>query len=260
MRSSISRSKKRELPGPSTLARPSARSAFFKQLVRLAAVRRADGDADADGDRHRVIVKIEGRAKHGMHALDEGVGGGGRFVGNLQNDELVATDARDHVGAIQTAAQALRDTLQQRIADRRPEGIVDLLEAIDLEQEHDEEATFQRVAGEHLLHALAQLHPVRQIGERVVARHVRQLCLDAAQARDVIVRRHPSATLQRLVCDGDDAAVAQLVQPGVAYSFARRGQPLVEIGFRVLADIQPIGDAAFDDLAERRARLGQGLR
>ena len=227
---------------------------ILKQLVRLVAVRRADRNADADGDRYRMIVKIERRAEHGTHALDEGVGDRGRFVGNLKNDELVATDARHHIGAIQTPAQSLRDPLQQRVADRRPERIVDLLEAVDLEQQHDEEASLQRVAGKHLLHTLAQLHPVRQIGERIVARHVRQLRFDAPQARDVIVRRHPSAALQGLVRDGDDAAVAQLVQPGVAHRLARRGQALVEIGFGVVTDVQPLGDAALDDLAERRAR------
>ena len=53
-----------------------------------------------------------------MHALDERVGRRRRFVGNLQDDELVAADAGDHVRTLEAAAQALRDALQQRIADR----------------------------------------------------------------------------------------------------------------------------------------------
>ena len=56
-----------------------------------------------------------------MNALDESVGRGDRLLGQLQDDELVAADARDHIRALKAAAQSLGNALQQRIADRRPE-------------------------------------------------------------------------------------------------------------------------------------------
>jgi hypothetical protein len=55
------------------------------------------------------------------------------------------------------------------------------------------------------------------------------------------------------VNDDDDAAVAELLDLGVAHRFARRRQAFVEVGFGIVADVEPIGDAALDDFAERRS-------
>ena len=62
----------------------------------------------------------------------------GWSIGRLHDDELVAADAGDHVAPSSTALQALRHRLQQLVADRWSERVVDLLEAVDVEHEHYE--------------------------------------------------------------------------------------------------------------------------
>ncbi len=140
----------------------------LQELVGVLAVVGTDRDAEVDGDRHRLLVDVERCAEHLMQALDQGVRRLERLVRQLQDDELVAADARQHVDAFEAAAQALRHGLQQRVSDRRPVRVVDLLEPIDLEQNDDEVAPLERVAAQCLIHAFAQLDPIGQVGQRIV--------------------------------------------------------------------------------------------
>src|SRR3990167_7568636 len=119
-----------------------------------------------------MVVEIEGRAEGILYFLGKRGGRRGRLLGQLQHDELVSADARDHLDALEPPAQALRDALQERVSNRGAERVVDLLKAIDVEEEHDQRGTPTRVALERLLDALAQKHTVRQVGERVMAGHV----------------------------------------------------------------------------------------
>ena len=96
-----------------------------------------------------------------MHPLNERVRRGRRLVGHLQDDELVAADAGDHSRTVEPAAQTLRDPLQQGVADGRPELSLTSLNRSISNTSTTSETALERVAVEHLLHALAQLHAVR---------------------------------------------------------------------------------------------------
>src|SRR4029077_18729436 len=109
---------------PSAFAQYSAMSA----LRRNWRVERGGGqrDSDAGGDHYLVAIEIVGAADRVEHARGERLAlleGKDRC---LQNDELVAAEARDHVGVANGALQPLGDRLQQHVAAGMPQGVVDL--------------------------------------------------------------------------------------------------------------------------------------
>src|SRR3569833_3122091 len=53
-----------------------------------------------------------------------------------QDHEFIAAETRDGVALAQTAVEAPRELLQQAVASVVPEGIVDVLEAVEVEEHH----------------------------------------------------------------------------------------------------------------------------
>ena len=127
----------------------------------------------------------------------------------LDDGEFVAAEARDGVGLAHAAAQPLGHDLEQLVADRMAERVVDALEVVEVEIEHRKLAAAPD-AGQRLGQPLAKQQAVGQVGERVVARHVRDLLLGAPALGDVLVGRDPAAVGHRMVEHGDGAAVGQL--------------------------------------------------
>ena len=93
------------------------------------------------------------------------------FHAGLNDGEFVAAEARGNIVFSEAAAQATRDRLQELIANRMPQGIIDTLEFVDVDVQNR-----QPFVGLNLLERpfelLAKQHPVRQIGERVVMRQM----------------------------------------------------------------------------------------
>src|SRR5579871_6807834 len=112
-----------------------------------------------------------------------------------------------------------------------PQGIVDFLEMIEVQAEHSKlvvaAGTMQR-----LLELLAKQRAVRQIGQRVMARHVENLFLYALPVGDVLEGCDPAAAFHRL-CDDADLAVKLVDDPFHALAgshFAEQsGKELVRI-------------------------------
>ena len=103
-------------------------------------------------------------------------------------------------------AEPAADLHQQRIADRVPERVVDFLEMVEIEAQHRElVAALDQPQG--LFELLAEQRPVRQVGQRVMARHVRNLFLGLLPFGDVFEGRDPAAALHRLIDDADRAPV-----------------------------------------------------
>ena len=61
---------------------------------------------------------------------------------------------------------------QQQVADRVAERVVDVLEAVEIEEQHGELAAPAVRAGDRLPDAIGEQRPVGQAGQRVVMRHV----------------------------------------------------------------------------------------
>jgi hypothetical protein len=120
----------------------------------------------------------------------------------LHDREFVAAEPRDGVVFGHAFAEPAGNFLQQRIADRMAERVVDFLEMIEIEAEHRElVATLDEP--QRLLELFAEQRPVRQIGQRVVARHVRNLFLGLRPFGDVLERRDPAAAPHRLIDNTD---------------------------------------------------------
>ena len=92
-----------------------------------------------------------------------------------------------------------------------PEGVVDLLEPVQVEAEHGEHAAAPEM-GEGLLDPLAEHGAVGQAGEDVVAGHVGDAGIGLAPLGHVLVGRDHAAPGHGLVRDGEDASVAHLAE------------------------------------------------
>ena len=106
------------------------------QGVRLVAVARGHGDADAGPHDDLMAVEIVGSADHLDESRREG-GNVGRMIGrqHLHDGKLVAAQPGHDVLAADAAAHAVGRRLQQQVADRMPERIVDALEVVEVEAE-----------------------------------------------------------------------------------------------------------------------------
>ncbi len=133
-----------------------------------------------------------------------------------------------------------------------PERIVDGLELVEVEMMDGHQ--FPRLnPAQRLFESVVQQHPVRQIGQRIVVRHVLDLDLGLALLGDVLMGRDPAAAGHRPVADLDRAPVLQsddtvfrlvgdrdVVAPADVF-FARHGREAA--GF----------DAQVDDLGQLHA-------
>ena len=79
-------------------------------------------------------VEIVGAAERVEHARRERLALLERFDRRLQNDELVAAEARDDVGVADGVAQPLGDRLQQHVAAGMAQRVVDLLELVEIDE------------------------------------------------------------------------------------------------------------------------------
>ena len=100
-----------------------------------------------------------------------------------------------------TPRQAFGQHFQHAVAGRMAEGVVDLLELVhvDVEQRHAEIAAPR--ARDRLLQQVLELHAVRNLGQRVVARQVADAPLGALALGDVA--RHVDLAGKLRVVGGD---------------------------------------------------------
>src|SRR6185312_10576720 len=102
-----------------------------------------------------------------------------------QDRVLVVPEPREQRIVVEQLAQPLRDLAQDLVADAVAERVVDLLERVDVEQQHRERVlgvVEARAYGERFGEALREQRAVGQPGELVVAREAVVLARLAAQA------------------------------------------------------------------------------
>jgi hypothetical protein len=126
------------------------------------------GQPDRAADLQRGGVDAERLAQPREHALGDrrGVRAG---LDAVQHDaELVAAEARDRVAVAQRHAQPRGDLLEEPVALVVAQGVVDLLEVVEVHQHHREAGPVAAGDADGLLDAVAEQDAVRQPGERVV--------------------------------------------------------------------------------------------
>jgi hypothetical protein len=125
--------------------------------------RDADGGVEVEGHPLQADRLGERHPEPGGHLA----GRGGVPDRRQQHRELVTAQPGHHVARPYAVDQAVRDDLQQPVADRVAEGVVDLLEPVEVEQEQAHPLLSARLR-ERLLGAQHQQLPVGQAGETVV--------------------------------------------------------------------------------------------
>ncbi|GBD41579.1 hypothetical protein HRbin39_00963 [bacterium HR39] len=144
------------------------RVGVLHEALRIGAVVRPQGDADAGGDGQLLAVHPEGRAQGVEHLLGDAGGGLGAGDPVQHQQELVAARPRHRVGTPQGRAQPLGDRPQQRVAGAQAEGVVDQLEAVEIDQHHRQHLTVAPRPLDGLAEAVERQQAVGQTGERVV--------------------------------------------------------------------------------------------
>ena len=89
--------------------------------------------------------------------------------------ELVAADPRQHVALAGAAVENAGDLLDHAVADRVAEGVVDLLEVVEVERHQRPGGAVAAAAGHLPAQVFLEAAPVLQPGQRVLARFPLQL-------------------------------------------------------------------------------------
>ena len=240
-------------PPPVALGAVQREVRVLQQLVEIQPVARGERDADTGirGDQvPRAFQRSPDRFINSVNELS-----GFRLVldSALDDGKFVAAEPGRHVGLLQATAQALGHPLQEFVADRMAEGIVDALELVDVDIEYGK--LFARSdRPQRLFQPLAKQNPVRQIGQRVVMRQMGDFLVGARALGDVLDRGHPPARLQRPVDDLDRPAARRLRE--LARAIAERH--VADDGIAELIDIAVKGAgllAVLDQPLHRAARL-----
>ena len=86
--------------------------------------------------------------------------------------ELVAAEPRDRVRFAHPALQPMPDFAEHRVAHQVPHGVVDLLESIEIHDQHRQRTFRAQGVGHRHLEPVLKQRPVREIGQAVVVGEV----------------------------------------------------------------------------------------
>ena len=136
------------------------------QFIGIAAVAGKQGDADAAGDGEAEGVEVEGLRHRLLHAL-RGLLGTARIGLMNQQRELVAAQPRHRVHLAHAGLQPLGDILQHPVAVAVAQGVVDLLEAVEIDIQQSEGGTLATCHCLRVINPSGQRAAVRQAGQHV---------------------------------------------------------------------------------------------
>ena len=143
---------------------------FAQRRLGLASGREA-GDPDRDMARRRTFLALREVGAQSPRARAGGLG----VESGRDDEELVAAEAEQRVVAPEGLAQRGGDTQEAGVAGDVAEAVVDVLEIVDVEEDHG------GAGGSHALDLVAQATPVRQRGERVEVDELAQALLGYEQ-------------------------------------------------------------------------------
>jgi hypothetical protein len=158
----------------------------LEQGLRVVAV--PGGDRNAETGRHIHVLAADAQglpAGGGPQGLRHGV----RVLGHGevldQRDGLVSADARQQVAPAQRRPQAPRHHAQERVASVVPQGVVALLEVVEVQEDGAAVVAELPPPGEGGPQVRRERGPVRQVRERVVGGEVAEAGLAALEVGDV---------------------------------------------------------------------------
>ena len=152
-------------------------------------VRLRVGVGDADAGRHGDVVVAE--PHRGREALQHALGdcfGLDHPAGGLLDEygELVTAESGDRVARSRDAQDARGDLAKEAVAGLVAESVVDVLESVEVEEDHGRIGAGAGSATQRVLDPVPEQCPVRESGQRVVEGLVRQLVLGQLAVGDVV--------------------------------------------------------------------------
>ena len=161
-----------------------------QQLVAGVIVERKEGDTDARRYEQFASTDDDGGRQPSEHLVRHpGDVVDVRNVGQ-HNHKLVTAVARHGVARPDRLAQPSRHDLEQFVAAVVSERIVDDLEAVEIYEQHSDQAFAVFRLLDRLAQALTEQHAIRQVGERVVVGEVHEPCLGMLACGDVLDNGH----------------------------------------------------------------------
>ena len=137
------------------------------QFLRVGAVIRKDRDACGGARLDLPALEDEWLADRLSNTLSH-LFGFDRIPDALEHDrKLVAGDSRQRIIRPQNAFDSESDLAQERIASPPAPGVVDLLEAIEIDGNHCEPLILSRRRPQSTIQTLVEEHPVRKAGKLV---------------------------------------------------------------------------------------------
>src|SRR5439155_3598531 len=128
----------------------------LEQLLGVLAVTREDGDADARLQLQHEPVNLERLLQRTSNSLRDKQGARAVVRAQKNERELVAAEARHSVGGARNAPKAFGEMLEHRIPRLMTERVVDLLEAIEVEQHQRESRAAALRREERLLEPIVE--------------------------------------------------------------------------------------------------------
>ena len=160
-----------------------------QQVVRIGAVAGIERYAHRRGKRDGHAADRQRFEQRADHRLGDPCGLLGAAI--IENeDEPVPAHPAHHVGARGLRQQALAHRLEQPVSHRQAIGVVDVLEAIEVEAEARDVLLALWIGGQRLLQPSAHEHPIGQAGERIVIGQPPDLgpCVVALDGHDAEVK------------------------------------------------------------------------
>ena len=138
------------------------------------AILRIQADTDAGIDVHL----LPGRQREGFdQQRKQNLGGRCGILGSVQvlqhHQELIATEPRQGILVAQALAHALGDGTQQFITDRMAETVVDVLEAVQIDEQHAHPLPIAMRPFHGMRQSRLSEQAIGQTGERVIVRQLR---------------------------------------------------------------------------------------
>ncbi len=182
------------MPAPAAvLGRIERHVGLLEQLVGIGAVGRRHGNADRGANIETVTIHFERLCYRPKQALREPFGVLPVIGAGLHHDEFVAAKARDQVARPNNGAKPLCNLLQQLVADRMAERIVDGLEAVEVDQLQRDVALAATHGAKQAAELFVELNPVREPREVVIAREIGDALLGAFALGDILKDHHRAA-------------------------------------------------------------------
>ncbi|MCY1427817.1 hypothetical protein D9M71_436800 [compost metagenome] len=148
------------------------------------------GHADTRSDLKALAVQGHGFGEQ----FSQGIGEAAHLLGDLaarafqaaeQYHEFIAAQARDSVFHAHAGFQAGGNDLQYRVPHRMAEGVVDMLEVVQVKEQQRAAQIVALEQGDLLAQAVHQQGAVGQIGQWIVVGQVADLCLGILQLADI---------------------------------------------------------------------------